>query len=391
MDERVRFVGRILDGERIGDLCREFGISRKTGYKFLERYKRLSIVGLQDQPRAPERIPHRTRPEIAELLLNLRREHPTWGPRKLRAYLADKQPGLALPVPSTIGDLLQRSGLVEPRRRRNRTPPSYSPLCHAQAPNDLWCTDFKGQFRLGNKQYCYPLTITDAVSRYLVGCEALQSTESKPAQAVFEQIFRERGLPNRIRTDNGTPFASRALAGLSQLSVWWMRLGITHERTEPASPQQNGRHERMHRTLKAETTRPAAATLLQQQERFDHFVELFNNERPHEALDQRPPATVYQASARKYPDKLPEPEYPLHDDVLLVSRCGHVRLPGTRRHDRNVFLSTALAGQLVGIREINERSWLVSFLSLDLGTVDFETKRLTPLAAPEPPPIHPEK
>src|ERR1051325_1205330 len=242
MDERVRFVGRILDGERIGDLCREFGISRKTGYKFLERYKRLSIVGLQDQPRAPERIPHRTRPEIAELLLNLRREHPTWGPRKLRAYLADKQPGLALPVPSTIGDLLQRSGLVEPRRRRNRTPPSYSPLCHAQAPNDLWCTDFKGQFRLGNKQYCYPLTITDAVSRYLVGCEALQSTESKPAQAVFEQIFRERGLPNRIRTDNGTPFASRALAGLSQLSVWWMRLGITHERTEPASPQQNGRH-----------------------------------------------------------------------------------------------------------------------------------------------------
>jgi len=391
MDERVRFVGRILDGERIGDLCREFGISRKTGYKFLERYKRLSIVGLQDQPRAPERIPHRTRPEIAELLLNLRREHPTWGPRKLRAYLADKQPGLALPVPSTIGDLLQRSGLVEPRRRRNRTPPSYSPLCHAQAPNDLWCTDFKGQFRLGNKQYCYPLTITDAVSRYLVGCEALQSTESKPAQAVFEQIFRERGLPNRIRTDNGTPFASRALAGLSQLSVWWMRLGITHERTEPASPQQNGRHERMHRTLKAETTRPAAATLLQQQERFDHFVELFNNERPHEALDQRPPATVYQASARKYPDKLPEPEYPLHDDVLLVSRCGHVRLPGTRRHDRNVFLSTALAGQLVGIREINERSWLVSFLSLDLGTVDFETKRLTPLPAPEPPPIHPEK
>lgn len=379
VEERMRFVARLHSGERMSDLCREFGISRKTGYKYVERFERYSVVGLADQRRVPVRIPHRTSGAVAELLLELRKKHPTWGPKKLRAQLMRLHPGVHVPAPSTIGDLLQRHGLIAAERRRHRPLVSYSPLCHAKAANDVWCVDFKGQFRLGNNKYCYPLTITDAHSRMLLTCEGLDNTRGCGAQQGFQEAFRRYGLPDAIRSDNGTPFASTGLAGLSQLSVWWLRLGIRLERIEPASPQQNGRHERMHRTLKAETTRPAGANMLQQQERFDRFQELYNNTRPHEALGQRPPAEFYQPSARRLPAQIPEPEYPLHDLSVRVRASGHIYLPGSGRKTGSPFLSCALGGERVGLRELDDHTWLVSFMDQDLATLNLETAKLLPL------------
>jgi transposase InsO family protein len=385
----MKFVARLKDGERMTDLCREFGISRKTGYKFLERYERYSAIGLHDLRRVPVRIPHRTTPEIAELIIETRREHPTWGPRKLRGYLAPRNRGLRFPAPSTIGDLLSRRGLIEPTRRRVKPVVTYSPLCHAKAPNDVWSVDFKGQFRLGNRRYCYPLTMADAATRFLLSVEGLENTKTQSARPVFEACFREYGLPGAIRSDNGAPFASTGLAGWSRLSIWWLRLGIALERTEPASPEQNGRHERMHRTLKAETTRPPGQNLLQQQERFDRFREIFNHERPHEALGQRTPGELYEPSPRPYSDALVEPEYPLHDTAVTVGPAGHVYIPGTGKATGHVFVSTALAGELVGVRELDDRLWLVSFLQHDLGVIDVTTSRFSarptePTADPEP-------
>jgi transposase InsO family protein len=379
MEERMKFVARLLNGERMSDLCREFRISRKTGYKFAERFERYSVVGLMDQRRVPAHIPHRTPPEVTELLLELRKQHSTWGPKKLRAQLLRQHPGIQVPAPSTIGDLLKRHGLIAAERRRYRPLVSYSPLCHATAANDVWCVDFKGQFRLGNGRYCYPLTITDAYSRMLLTCEGLDNTRACGAQQGFQEAFRLYGLPSAIRSDNGTPFAAQGLAGLSRLSVWWLRLGIRLERIEPASPQQNGRHERMHRTLKAETTRPAGANMLQQQERFDRFQELYNNKRPHEALGQRPPAEFYQPSARRQPEQLPEPEYPLHDLSVRVRPSGHIYIPGSGRKAGTSFLSSALAGERIGVRELDDDTWLVSFIDQDLATLDIKTGKLQPL------------
>jgi len=288
-------------------------------------------------------------------------------------------PGLMPPAASTIGELLKKRGLIAPKKRRNKPLVTYSPLCHAQAPNDVWCVDFKGQFRLGSGRYCYPLTITDAYSRMLLACEGLESTRTQGTQQAFEEAFRQYGLPTAIRSDNGSPFASQGLAGLSRLSVWWLKLGIRLERIEPASPQQNGRHERMHRTLKAETTRPARANMLQQQERFDRFKELYNEVRPHEALDQRPPAEFYEPAQRPFPERLPEPPYPLHDLVLKVRPSGHIYLPGSGRTPGNVFLSSALAGECVGVREIEDDLWLISFVDTDLGLLDLRNAKVQPI------------
>jgi transposase InsO family protein len=379
VEERMKFVARLRSGERMTDLCQEFGISRKTGYKLVERYEQLSAVGLLDQSRAPARVPHRTPPEVVDMLAALRKEHPTWGPKKLRAQLLRQRPGVAVPAASTVGELLKKRGLIEPRKRRSRPEVVYSPLCHAEAPNDVWCVDFKGQFRLRNGQYCYPLTMTDAYSRWLLTCEGLDDTKTLGAWRVFEATFRRYGLPNAIRSDNGTPFASQSIAGLSRLSVWWMKLGIKLERTEPASPQQNGRHERMHRTLKAETTRPAGANILQQQERFDRFQEIYNNKRPHEALDLRPPADFYEPSTVRYPDRIPDPQYPLHDLVVRVRPAGHIYMPGSGRGVGQAFLSSALAGEQVGLRELDHDQWLVSYLSLDLGVFDLRTAKVRPI------------
>lgn len=375
----MKFVTRLRKGERMTDLCQEFGISRKTGYKLVERYEQLSAVGLLDQSRAPIRSPQRTLAPVVDALVALRKQHPTWGPKKLRAQLLRAQPGLAVPAASTVGEVLKKHGLIEPRKRRTRPEVMYSPLCHAQAANDVWCVDFKGQFRLRNGQYCYPLTMTDAYSRWLLTCEGLDDTKTTGAWGVFEATFRSYGLPRAIRSDNGAPFASQGIAGLSRLSVWWMKLGIKLERTEPASPQQNGRHERMHRTLKAETTRPAGANMLQQQERFDRFQEVYNQLRPHEALDQRPPADFYEPSADKYPERIPEPQYPLHDLVVRVRRAGHIYVPGSGRAAGHAFLSGALAGEQVGLRELDDNLWLVSYLSLDLGVLDVRVGKLRPI------------
>lgn len=381
MSERMQFLARLQAGERMTDLCREFGISRKTGYKLLARFETLGSAALVDASRAPKRVANRTSDPMREMLVGARRKHPTWGPRKLRAWLLRRQPGLVLPAASTIGDLLKREGLVERRARRRSTSPWMGDRMEPGGPNELWCADYKGQFRLGNGQYCYPLTITDRFSRFLLGCEALESIETSSAQATFEAVFREHGLPRCIRTDNGAPFASRGLHGLTRLSAWWLRLGIRHERIEPAHPEQNGQHERMHLVLKQQTTRPAAPTLLQQQERFDHFIEEYNVERPHEALGQTTPAQHHTRSTSAYPARVPELTYPLHDRTCVLSTQGHLQMGG---RSGNYFVSTALAGAPVGIREIDDQVWLVSYADLDLGEIDERQHRFKPYDAIDP-------
>jgi transposase InsO family protein len=370
-------MARLAAGERMSDLCREFGISRKTGYKFLERYKVDGEAGLVDRSRAPQRVARRCPDSLADLVVGLRRKHPTWGAKKLHAKLSTTHPGVTLPSPSTIGAVLKRSGLVTPRRCRREVMRYEAPLREARVPNEVWCADFKGQFRLGTRRYCYPLTVTDRLSRLLLGCEALDGTDEEGAFEAFERVFKEYGLPEVMRTDNGVPFASRGLWGLSKLAIWWLRLGIWPERIAPASPQQNGQHERMHRVLKAETTRPAAANQLQQQERFDAFKEEYNTDRPHEALGQRPPETCYTPSPRRYPDSLPELLYPLHDDVIRVMNSGHVRVGRV-----TVFLSSCLATQRVGIRELDDDTWQLSFASLDLGRLSVARRAYEPAPSP---------
>jgi transposase InsO family protein len=371
MSERVQFVARLLKGERMTDLCVEFGISRKTGYKFLQRYKSEGVRGLEDVSRAPKRVARKTGSEMAQLLVRTRRAHPSWGGRKMSQILGEKYPELKLPAPSTIVAVLKQHGYVLPARRpREQNPHRYQGrLTSPQGPNDVWAADYKGQFRLGNRRYCYPLTASDLFSRYLLSTEALDGTDEEGARAVFEQVFRDYGLPLIIRTDNGSPFASRGLAGLTKVSAWWLRLGIKHERIEPGHPEQNGCHERMHRTLKAETTRPARQNSLQQQERFDEFRREFNEERPHEALGMKRPAQLYRRSDRYLPEPLPALTYPLHDDVLNVTHCGKIRLPGGRQ----VYLSQALACQDVGLRERADGRWLIAYATLDLGSFDPRT------------------
>jgi transposase InsO family protein len=361
VDLRNEFMQRVLRGERVTDLCREYGISRKTGDKFKQRFMRMGVAGLADQSRAPQVIPHRTPPEVVEILLGERKHHPSWGPKKLKDVL-EKRLGRSFPAASTIGDVLSKHGLVKARRHRPRQRAKPTALRVATAANDLWCIDYKGQFRLGDRSYCYPLTITDQFSRYILCCEGMSAICEEAARDACEETFRAHGLPTAMRSDNGAPFASTGLAGLSKLSVYWMRLGLICERIRPAHPEDNGRHERMHRTLKFETARPARTNLLQQQECFDDFVEEFNRERPHEGLDMKRPAELYVPSARPYPSSLPEPTYPAHDDVLGVNRFGDIQLCGRSR-----YISTALVGQKVGVREQREGGWLVTFIDLDLG------------------------
>lgn len=364
MDTKMEFITRLRQGERMTDLCREFGIARKTGHKLQKRFTTEGVEGLAEHSRAPIHVPHKTKPEVAELLIEARRAHPSWGPKKLKDVL-EKRLVCSLPSASTIGTVLARAGLVEPRRRRQRHASPSLKLSEAHAPNDLWCIDYKGQFRLGDQSLCYPLTLTDQASRYILACDGMAAISDAAAQDACQEAFRQYGLPAAIRSDNGAPFASVGLAGLTCLSVSWLRLGIRLERGRPGCPQDNGRHERMHRTLKRETTRPARRNLLQQQERFDEFVDEFNQRRPHESLDMKRPAEIYAASSRPYPSKLPELTYPTHDDVRMVRRNGFLPLHGRRE----VYLAQALRGQPVGVREEDDGRWLVTFASLDLGHV----------------------
>lgn len=361
---------RLAAGERMSDLCREYGISRKTGNKFKARFERAGVAGLADRSRAPHVIPHKTPPELIEVIVAERRKHPTWGPKKLKAVL-ERSLGRRMPSHSAIGAALVRAGLVVPRKQRRHRRPESTHMREASSPNDVWCIDYKGQFRLGDRTYCYPLTITDQFSRYVLACEGMAAISDEAAREVCEDVFHQWGLPAVMRSDNGPPFASTGLGGLTRLSAYLLRLEIVLERIRPSHPEENGRHERMHRTLKAETTRPARANLLQQQERFDDWTEEFNCKRPHEALDMKHPAEVHAASARKLPSPLPALDYPTHDDTVRVSESGQIYIAGFG----TVHLTRALAGLDVGIRERDDGRWLVTFANVDLGFAD-HTRRI---------------
>jgi putative transposase len=374
MDERLRFVARLLEGEKMTALCAEFGIARKTGYKIFDRYKDCGVTGLSDRRRRPQRQANRLPAPIEARIVRLKRDYPGWGAPKIREKLRQQVPDLPhCPAISTVHAVLDRHGFVH-RRRRRRGRATGTALTRPTDPNGLWRADFKGEFMLGNRQYCYPLTITDFASRYLLACEALATTAEKFAVTVFERAFKDHGLPTAIRTDNGVPFASgQALYGLSKLSVWWLRLGIAIERIKPGHPEQNGRHERMHLTLKKEATKPAASNVLQQQARFDAFVERYNQERPHQALDMKVPADLYRRSPRVYRG-LEELAYPFADATVTVTNCGRICWQA-----RKINFSHVFAGQKVGITQVGERVWLVTFMHYDLGYFDDETGRLEPI------------
>src|SRR5438067_826034 len=326
MDERLQFVADVRRGtEEMSELCRRYGVSRKSGYKWLARYEAEGALAFRERSHRPHTCPHETAPDAVDALGELRRRHSTWGPKKLLALLARRRPALALPAPSTAAALLKRAGLVTARTRRRTPGHPGRPTAPMDAPNAIWTADFKGEFKTRDGVYCFPLTVADGYSRYLLACHALLSTATSGARPVFERLFREYGLPARLRSDNGVPFATIALGRLSTLSVWWVRLGILPDLIEPSSPQQNGRHERMHRTLKAEATKPPEAHLRAQQRRFDTFRAEYNTERPHEALAQTAPASWYTPSARPYPSQHPALEYPAHRDGRRVSRNGGVR------------------------------------------------------------------
>jgi transposase InsO family protein len=363
MHQRTLFIADHLRGTRsVTELCAEYGISRKTAYKWIERYLRYGPGGLEEHSRRPRRAPNATAPQVVTAVLELRRRHPTWGAKKLLSVLAKRHPQWPLPGRTTGCEILRRHGLVKPRSRRRLIGHPGKPAASILAPNHIWCADFKGQFRLGNGQYCYPLTVTDGYSRYLLGCQGLNSTAVADAKPVFTRLFQEYGLPQFIRTDNGVPFATNTLARLSRLSAWWVRLGVLPQLIEPGRPQQNGRHERMHRTLKAEATRPPAHSLRSQQRRFDHFRQEFNHERPHEALDQQPPAVLYQRSVREFPRKLPPLVYPDRFEVRYVSANG-----GIRWNNQWVNVSITCVGEYVGLEEIEDGVWNVYFGALRLG------------------------
>jgi putative transposase len=372
MDHKTQFIADFLRHSlSITELCLHYGISRKTAYKWINRYQHDSFSGLDDRSRKPQSCPHQTDPDIVETLLEVRRHHPTWGAKKLLKLLSRQDPDRNWPARTTVCDLLQRHGLVKKARKRRHLSHPGKPSSIISSPNQVWCADFKGQFKTRDGIYCYPLTITDGFSRYLLGCQALLTTACADAKVVFQNVFLEFGLPERIRTDNGVPFATVSLARLSSLSAWWIQLGILPELIEPGKPQQNGRHERMHRTLKAETTRPSAGNLRAQQRKFNAFREEYNYVRPHEALNLETPASIYCASPRQFPQKLAALEYPAHFETRYVSHNG-----GIRWNCDWVNVSITCAGQYVGLEEIDNGIWNVYFGPVKLGRLLEEQMRI---------------
>jgi transposase InsO family protein len=379
VDERMRFVLEYESGEwTMAELCRIYGIARKTGYERVWRYKEEGIGGMQDRRYGARSHPNRTAVKIEEQILQLKHSHPSWGAKKLRAYLTGKKAQIKWPATSTFGEILRREGLSTPRRKRYRTPLYSKPFQTVQEANQVWCADFKGWFRTKDGERIDPLTITDAHSRYLLRCQSVEKTNTEQVEAIFAAAFREYGMPRAIRTDNGAPFASRAIAGISRLSIYWMKLGIQPERIQPGRPEQNGRHERMHRTLKAETAKPAAANRNAQQRAFDRFRQQYNEERPHEALDQQTPASCYQGSLRRYPDRIPEPEYESHMKVKRVYPDGSFFWK-----DRQIFISKSLRGERIGITAIDDRYWDIYLASFPLTRFDGHKLILQPLPKKE--------
>ena len=365
-EQRFRLIEAWKEDRRsLAALCRDYGVTRRTGYKWIERYQAEGLDGLRDLSRAPQHHPNAIGRETEGRVIALRGRYPFWGARKIHAWLKREEPKLELPAVSTIGAILKQNGLTVPRKRRATARPNSEPLAHAQGPNLVWCADFKGWFRTGDGTRIDPLTITDACSRYLLRCQTVQAADFAHSKPVFEAAFREYGLPERIRTDNGAPFGSNGESGLTGLTVWWTKLGIQPERIQPGRPEQNGRHERMHRTLKQATASPPAATRRAQQERFDQFQKEYNEQRPHEALGQVPPARVYQSSPRQYPARLPAVEYPAVCPVRLVSWGGQIRW-----RCASVFVAKALEGEPVGLEQIDEHCWRVWFLNHEVGVLD---------------------
>jgi putative transposase len=374
MDERMQFIARVLAGEdEMTVLCREYGVSRKTGYKWLGRYISDGAAGLAERSHAPLQHGQAHQVAVVQAVLGLRQRWPHWGPKKLRVKLVEHHPELPVPAASTIGEWLRREGVVGRSRQRRRCPAYTQPFAAVSAANDVWCTDFKGWFRTGDGRRCDPFTLTDAHSRYLLRCQAVARPDEENVRPIFEAAFKEHGLPLAIRSDNGPPFASPGVGGLSRLAVWWIKLGIRPERIVAGKPQQNGRHERVHRTLKQETATPPAASLPAQQQQFNAFRTVYNNERPHEALGQQTPASLYEPSPRPYPDRLEEPHY--GDDVAerRVRSNGQIKWAGEL-----VFVGEALVGEPVGILETEDGDWLVRYADVELGYIHPQRRRLSP-------------
>lgn len=367
MQQKVLFIADYLRHQSsITELCTHYGISRKTGYKWIQRFHALGMEGLSEQSRRPATCPAQTPYCLQQAIIELRQQfQATPGAKKLQVLLARRYPNEIIPSKSTIYNILNRAGLVQSRRRKRRVSPYPQPFAPVNEVNELWSVDYKGQFKLRNGQWCYPLTVMDHHSRYLCGCQALNGPRLKDTKAVFIRLFQQYGLPRRIRSDNGIPFASTARSGLSQLSLWWIKLGILPERIEPGKPQQNGRHERMHRTLKQAATRPPSANRKAQQQRFNAFCEEYNHQRPHEALQQQTPASQYTRSPRSYPEQLPKLHYPDYYDVRKVSTNGVVYW-----RNKMVYVSHLLKAENVGLEEIDDGLWQVYFGPIMLGQFD---------------------
>jgi transposase InsO family protein len=367
VDQRVRFIAAVQEDPRgnFSRLCERFGIARSVGYKWVERYNELGPAGLADRESVARACPHKTPDAVEDRVVALRKRHPFDGPKKLRQRLLDiGESQIVVPAASTIGEILDRYGLIRPARARLRVPPSTTPLAHAHGPNDVWSVDFKGHFATSDGARCYPLTISDNATRFLIKCESLREQKDAPVREQFELAFQEFGLPARIRSDNGAPFASKAVGGLSRLSVWWIQLGIIPERIEPGHPEQNGRHERMHKTLKEQTASPPATTLADQQRAFDRFRADYNNDRPHEALGQTPPRAHYEPSLRVMPESLREPEYGSDFVLRRVQPSGRVGWHGPK-----LPVSKLLAGQHVGFKQIDDDEWALAYGPVLLGYV----------------------
>lgn len=373
MDQRLSLIADWLRDEwTVTALAQRYGVTPKTVYKWVDRYTADPTHGLLERSRAPHQHGRALDAAVRAAVLTLRRQHPTWGPKKLRAVLQRRQPGQAWPAASTLGELLRREGLSQPARRTRYEVPLTQPLAAAVVPNDVWTADFKGWFRTADATRCDPLTVADACSRWVFCCQIVPPTEGG-VRPWFERIFREYGLPRALRTDNGSPFATTGAARFSHLAVWWLKLGIQLDRIDPGHPEQNGRHERFHLTLQQETTSPPAATARQQQRRFDQLRAVFNHERPHEALGQQPPATVYVPSSRPYPARLEDPWYDATHEVRRVKATGQIRWRGDL-----VFVSEVVRGEVVGVAETEQGDWTVRFMHVELGRIDRRTRRFTP-------------